>query len=171
MGVIEETSQICEDCHTDGPTVRERGRVRLIAVLCDACWNVYANQRAMEDGATAPPRAEPDPDDVTWYEPPTCRDCGAAVGHYPTNYDRWVYLAVEDRPAKDVAPRHRWRLTAIPGRHSHVPVDADAVAMRIRGAEPLPSFVRPAHRALCLSPDAEEEVEDEVEQEYVDPAS
>lgn len=150
--------------------MRERGRVSLMAVLCDPCWNVYANQLALEEGATAPPKAQPDPDDVTWCEPPTCCDCGAAVRHYPTNYDRWVYLAVEDLPAKDVAPRHRWRLATIRGRHSRVIVDV--VAMRIRGIEPLPSDpVRPAHQAQCLNPDVEQDAEQDVEQEHAGPAS
>ncbi|MCQ4084429.1 hypothetical protein NGB36_28575 [Streptomyces sp. RB6PN25] len=82
------------------------------------------------------------------------------VRHYPTNYDRWVYLAIEDLPAKDVAPRYRWRLETIRGRHSRVPVDI--VAVRIRGMEPLPSDpVRPAHRAVCLNPDTKHEAEQE----------
>ncbi|TJZ54688.1 hypothetical protein FCH28_14685 [Streptomyces piniterrae] len=86
------------------------------------------------------------------------------VRHYPTNYDRWVYLAVEDLPAKDVAPRYRWRLETI--RAPYSPVAVDVVAMRIRGIEPLPSDpVRPAHRAVCLSPDALQEAEQEAEQE------
>lgn len=161
MGANEDTSQsVCQSCHMGGPTVRERGRVSLMAVLCEPCWNAYANQLAVEEGATAPPKVEPDPDHVTSYEPPTCRDCGAMVRHYSTNYDRWVYLAVEDLPAKDVAPRHRWRLETIRGRHSSVPIDI--VAVRIRGIEPLPSDpVRPAHRAVCLNPDAVQEVEQE----------
>ncbi|QTZ91581.1 DUF6083 domain-containing protein [Streptomyces auratus] len=161
MGATEDTGQgLCQSCHTGGPTVRERGRVRLMAVLCDSCWNAYANQLAIEEGATAPPQVEPDPDDVTPYEPVTCGDCGAAVRHYPTNYDRWVYLAVDDLPAKDVAPRYRWRLQTIVGRHSRVPVDI--VAVRIRGIEPLPSdAVRPAHRAVCLNPEAVQEAERE----------
>ncbi|MEU4843711.1 DUF6083 domain-containing protein [Streptomyces gilvosporeus] len=130
-----------------------------MAVLCDPCWNAYANQLALEEGATAPPQAEPDPDDIAWYEPPTCSDCGAAVRHYPTNYDRWVYLAVEDVPAKDVAPRYRWRLQSLQGRHSSVP--GAIVAVRIRSIEPLPSeLVRPAHRALCLNPEAVQEAEE-----------
>ncbi|WP_246102846.1 DUF6083 domain-containing protein [Streptomyces piniterrae] len=135
-----------------------------MVALCDPCWNAHANQLALEEGATAPPKVEPDPDDVAWYEPPTCGDCGAVVRHYPTNYDRWVYLAVEDLPAKDVAPRYRWRLETI--RAPYSPVAVDVVAMRIRGIEPLPSDpVRPAHRAVCLSPDALQEAEQEAEQE------
>ncbi|MFI2190528.1 DUF6083 domain-containing protein [Streptomyces sioyaensis] len=161
MGATEDTSQnVCQSCRTSGPTVRERGRVSLMAVLCDPCWNVYANQLAIEEGATAPPQVAPDPDDVTPYEPPTCRDCGAAVRQYPTNYERWVYLAGEDLPAKDVAPCHRWRLETIHGRHSSIPVEI--VAVRIRGIEPLPSDpVRPAHRAVCLNPEAVQEAEQE----------
>ncbi|POX39861.1 hypothetical protein C3486_16605 [Streptomyces sp. Ru73] len=67
---------------------------------------------------------------------------------HPTNYDRWVRLATRDRPAKDVPPEHRWRL--VTGRRG-----AERVAVRLRGIVPLPSEpVRPAHRAVCLSPDA-----------------
>ncbi|MCF3176702.1 hypothetical protein IPZ61_25670 [Streptomyces sioyaensis] len=161
MGATEDTSQgVCQSCHTGGPTVRDRGRISLMAVLCDPCWNAYANQLAIEEGATAPPQVDPDPDDVTPYEPPTCSDCGAAVKHCATNYDRWIYLAVGELPAKDVAPRYRWRLQPLGGRHSRVPVEI--VAVRIRGIEPLPSdLVWPAHRAVCLSPEAVQEVEQE----------
>lgn len=135
--------------------MRERGRISLMAILCDTCWNVQADALAEEEGATAPPRGDPGPDDSTWIEPPTCPDCGAPVEIRRTNYDRWVRLATEDLPAKDVPPRHRWRLVARTAPHSSYVVDI--VAVRIRGIAPLPSeLVRPAHRAVCLSAEAEE---------------
>ncbi|AXK37672.1 hypothetical protein DVA86_26630 [Streptomyces armeniacus] len=80
------------------------------------------------------------------------------MAHYPTNYDRWVHLALRDLPAKDVPPRHRWRLETVTGPDS--PAGVAVVAVRIRGIEPLPGeLVRPAHRAVCLSPDAVREAE------------
>ncbi|MFB9518205.1 DUF6083 domain-containing protein [Streptomyces purpureus] len=158
MGEMGDISRICQSCQAGGPTVRERGRGRRIGVLCGTCWDIYANRRALEEGATAPARADPGPDDVDPYEPPACRHCGALVGHYPTTYDRWVHLALGDLPARDVAPGHRWRLETVPGRHTRVPVGI--VAVRVRGIEPLPGdLVRPAHRAVCLSWDAAREAE------------
>ncbi|WP_346097650.1 DUF6083 domain-containing protein [Streptomyces olivaceiscleroticus] len=138
----------CQTCGDVVPGVRERGRIRLLAVLCDACWNVQANALAEEEGATAPPRGDPGPDDTRWIEPPVCPDCGAPIELYPTNYDRWVRLATKDQPAKDVPPAHRWRLVTAPG-------GAERIAVRLRGIVALPSEpVRPAHRAVCPSPDA-----------------
>ncbi|WP_326655322.1 DUF6083 domain-containing protein [Streptomyces sp. NBC_01750] len=151
---------VCQRCHDDGPTVGERGRISLMALLCGRCWNAHANEIAIHEGATDTPRPDPDPDDVSPYEPPCCPQCKAEVRPYPTNYDRWVHLATRDYPAKDVPPRYRWRLVSIRARYSSVPMDV--VAVRVRGIEPLPSdLVRPAHRAVCLSPDAMDEVEQE----------
>ncbi|MBZ9643831.1 DUF6083 domain-containing protein [Streptomyces sp. PSKA30] len=131
-----------------------------MALLCERCWKAYADEIAIQEGATDTPRPEPDPDDVTPYEPPRCPHCKAEVSPYLTNYDRWVHLATRDYPAKDVPPRYRWRLVAVLARHSSVPTGS--VAVRVRGIEPLPSdLVRPAHRAVCLSPDAVDEVEQE----------
>jgi hypothetical protein len=154
MGAIEDFSRaICQGCHLEDPSVTERGRAYPMAVLCDSCWNVFANELAEEEGATAPPNPASDADDDTWSEPPTCADCGAGMMKYPTNYDRWVYLATKDLPAKDVAPRHRWRLKNVRAWPSSLCIDT--VAVRIRAIEPLPGeLVRPAHRAVCLSPDA-----------------
>nr|WP_231976484.1 DUF6083 domain-containing protein [Streptomyces sp. 3214.6] len=103
---------------------------------------------AEADGATAAPRPDPDPDDVTWIEPPLCPECGALVRIYPTNYDRWVSLAMVELPAKDVPEAFRWRLTRLPGRS---PILTDIVAVRVRGIDPLPSEpVVPAHRMMCI---------------------
>ncbi|MBT2391552.1 hypothetical protein J7E87_19465 [Streptomyces sp. ISL-1] len=151
---------VCQGCRDDGPTVRERGRISLMAVLCELCWDAHAAEIAGQEGATDTPRPEPDPDDVTAYEPPRCPHCQVEVRPYPTNYDRWVHLATRDHPAKDVPPRYRWRLVPIRAHHAYVPVDV--VAVRVGGIEPLPGeLVRPAHRAVCLSPDAVDEVEQE----------
>ncbi|MER5193412.1 DUF6083 domain-containing protein [Streptomyces sp. NPDC002884] len=103
---------------------------------------------AHADGATSAPRPDPGPDDVTWIEPPICAECGALVRVYPTNYDRWVSLAMVELPAKDVPEAFRWRLTRIPGRP---PIPTDIVAVRVRGIDPLPSEpVVPAHRMMCI---------------------
>lgn len=133
--------------------MRERGRIDLMARLCEECWNVLANEMAEADGATAAPRPEPDPDDVSWIEPPICPQCGALIRVYPTNYDRWVSLATVELPAKDVPEPFRWRLTKLPDRSSLV---ADIVAVRVRGVDPRPSDpVVPAHRMTC-APDGGE---------------
>lgn len=119
-----------------------------MARLCESCWNILANEMATLDGAAAAPRPEPDPDDVSWVEPPTCPKCSAPIRVYPTNYDRWVSLAMVELPAKDVPEPFRWRLSKIPGRSS---ITADIVAVRVRGVDPLPSEpVVPAHRMMCL---------------------
>ncbi|MET7716546.1 DUF6083 domain-containing protein [Streptomyces sp. NPDC005407] len=161
MGATRGNREIvCQRCGEDGPTVAERGRISLMALLCEACWIAHANDLAIHEGATDAPRPAPAPEDVTLYEPPHCTHCKAEVRPYPTNYDRWINLATRDYPAKDVPPRYRWRLVTLPARHSSA--STDVVAVRVRGFEPLPSdLVRPAHRAVCLSPDAMEEVEQE----------
>ncbi|MEU7056732.1 DUF6083 domain-containing protein [Streptomyces sp. NPDC046197] len=100
------------------------------------------------DGATAGPRPDPAPEDTSWIEPPTCPKCGAAVRVCPTNYDRWVSLAMVDLPAKEVPEPYRWRLTKVYGR---APIPIDIVAVRVRGVDPLPSEpVVPAHRMMCV---------------------
>ncbi|MFF7130784.1 DUF6083 domain-containing protein [Streptomyces sp. NPDC008196] len=130
------------------PTVRQRGRIDLMAKFCEACWNVLANEMAISDGATAPPRPDPDPDDVLWVEPPTCPKCGAFVQIYPTTYDRWVSLAAAEMPAKDVPEPFRWRLMRLPGPSR---VTTHIVAVRVRGIDPLPGEpVVPAHRMMCV---------------------
>lgn len=154
MGANDDFSRTgCQSCHRDEPSVTERGRAYPLARLCDTCWNVLAGDLAEAEGATASPMPGPGPDDCTWFEPPTCRECGAHVMNYPTNYDRWVCLATTDVPAAEVAPRYRWRLKSVPGAHSSYGVAL--VAVKVRSFEPLPGeLVRPAHRALCSSPDA-----------------
>ncbi|MGV9249067.1 DUF6083 domain-containing protein [Streptomyces sp. NPDC003710] len=123
-----------------------------MAKLCDACWNAFANEMAESDGATAAPRPDPDPDDVSWIEPPTCSKCGTAIRVYPTNYDRWVSLALVELPAKDVPEPYRWRLTKVRGR-AHIPTDI--VAVRVRGVDPLPGDpVVPAHHMMCVRDEA-----------------
>ncbi|MER7397757.1 DUF6083 domain-containing protein [Streptomyces sp. NPDC000151] len=110
----------------------------------------------MQDRALAPSRGDPGPDEHTWHEPPPCPDCGAVGSVRRTNYDRWVRLAAKDLPAKDVPPEHRWRLETVRTRHSSYGVGL--VAMRLGAIEPLPSdLVCPAHRTVCLCPEAEEE--------------
>ncbi|MEV0694022.1 DUF6083 domain-containing protein [Streptomyces sp. NPDC050388] len=129
-------------CGKGDPTVRGRGQISLLVELCESCWQRLANDIAEEEGATTAPPPGPDPDDVTWIEAPTCPDCGAEVRVYPTDYDRWISLAVRERPAKDVPPRYRRRL---------VPTAGGLVAVRVRGIEPpLGDPVVPDHRMLCL---------------------
>ncbi|MFD0436067.1 DUF6083 domain-containing protein [Streptomyces chartreusis] len=148
MGALRDQEWLCHQCGEARPTVRDRGRIDLMARLCESCWNVLANEMAELDGAAAAPRPEPDPDDVSWIEPPTCPRCGAPVRVYPTNYDRWVSLAMVELPAKDVPEPFRWRLTKLPGRSS---ITVDIVAVRVRGVDPLPSEpVVPAHRMMCV---------------------
>lgn len=66
MGAIRDRDQLaCHRCGESSPSVRERGRFGLMASYCERCWNTYANEMAEADGATAPPRPNPDPDDVT----------------------------------------------------------------------------------------------------------
>ncbi|MGW3626934.1 DUF6083 domain-containing protein [Streptomyces sp. NPDC000880] len=125
-----------------------------MAELCDACWNDFANDLAEYEGATAPPRPEPGPDDVDLIEPPVCPECHGFLRLFPTNYDRWVYLASREYPAKEIPSRYRWRLMEIPGRQLRV-------AVRIGATQPLPGeIVLPAHVAVCLSPDAVAAVEE-----------
>ncbi|WP_369265294.1 DUF6083 domain-containing protein [Streptomyces sp. R35] len=103
---------------------------------------------AKADGATAAPRPEPDPDDVSWIEPPICPECGALIRVYPTNYDRWVSLATMELPAKEVPEPFRWRLTKPLGRS---PIATGIVAVRVRGIDPLPGDpVVPAHSMMCV---------------------
>jgi hypothetical protein len=132
-------------CGERDPSVRGRGRIGLLAELCSRCWNRLANDIAEEEGATATPWPEPDPDGTEWIEAPVCEQCGAAIRVWPTNYDRWVSLATRPLPAKDVPERHRWRL---------VPTPAGFVAVRVRGIQPLPDeLVFPHHRVLCVPDD------------------
>lgn len=147
MGAIQDRDQfVCHRCDETSLTVRERGRFRLMARLCERCWNTFANE--MADGATAAPRPDPDPDDVTWTEPLVCPECGALIRVYPTNYDRWVSLAMVELPTKDVPEAFRWRLMRLPDRS---PIPTDIVAVRVRGIDPLPSEpVVPAHRMMCV---------------------
>ncbi|WP_308030938.1 DUF6083 domain-containing protein [Streptomyces sp. CoH27] len=149
MGATRDGDQsTCLRCGETGGSVRERGRIGLTARYCGKCWNILANEMAEADGATAAPGPEPDPDDVAWIEPPVCPECGASIRVYPTNYDRWVSLAMVELPAKDVPEAFRWRLTRLPTR-SLVP--ADIVAVRVRGIDPLPGEpVVPAHRMMCV---------------------
>ncbi|MFI2207494.1 DUF6083 domain-containing protein [Streptomyces sp. NPDC020192] len=149
MGATREGGQpVCLRCGDAGGSVRERGRIGLMASYCEGCWNTLANEMAETDGATATPRPEPDPDDVTWIEPPVCPECGALIRIYPTNYDRWVSLAMVEMPAKDVPEAFRWRLMPLPTRS---PIPVDIVAVRVRGIDPLPSEpVVPAHSMMCV---------------------
>lgn len=149
MGATSDRDErLCQRCGEAGPTVHSRGRIDLIAELCDPCWNGLANQMAQDEGATASPRPEPDPDDVTFIEPPTCALCGADIRVYPTVYDRWVSLATKELPAKAVPERFRWRLVKVQTPRS--PVVVDVVAVRVRGVDPLPGdLVIPAHQMLC----------------------
>lgn len=138
----------CLRCGRADLSVSERGRINFMARYCERCWNTLANEMAVSDGATAAPRPKPDPDDTTWIEPPVCPMCGVSVRVYPTNYDRWVSLAMVELPAKDVPEAFRWRLTRLPTRS---PIPTDIVAVRVRGIDPLPSEpVVPAHRMVCV---------------------
>src|SRR5262245_39746931 len=118
---------ICQRCEDPDQPASERGYISLMAVLCDRCWNALANETALAEGATDQPPAEFDPDDVTWVEPPTCRECDAQVRHLRTNYDRWIFLAIEDLPAKEIPRRYRWRIQPVPARNSSIPVGCIAV--------------------------------------------
>ncbi|MFF2366302.1 DUF6083 domain-containing protein [Streptomyces sp. NPDC058122] len=109
---------------------------------------------ALSEGATAPPRPDVDPGDVTFLEPPTCAQCGSSIHIYPTLYDRWVSLALMELPAKDVPPGFRWRLVEI--RSPRSPVIIEIVAVRVHGIEPLPGDpVIPAHQMFCRAEEAE----------------
>ncbi|MEU8863286.1 DUF6083 domain-containing protein [Streptomyces umbrinus] len=152
MGAIRDRERyLCHQCGEVNPTVRNRGRIDLMNRLCETCWNILANEMAIADGATAAPRPDPDPDDVSWIEPPNCPKCGSLVRKYPTSYDRWVDLATVELPAKDVPEPFRWRLTRLPDPFHVV---TDIVAVRVRGVDPLPGDpVVPAHRMMCPYPD------------------
>ncbi|WP_319697769.1 DUF6083 domain-containing protein [Streptomyces europaeiscabiei] len=149
MGAIRDRDQsACHRCGETCHTVRERGRFGLMASYCERCWNILANEMAAADGATAAPRPDPDPDDVTWIEPLVCPECGLLIRTYPTNYDRWVSLTMVELPAKDAPEAFRWRLTRLPDLS---PTPTDIVAVRVRGIDPLPSEpVAPAHRMMCV---------------------
>ncbi|WP_328507197.1 hypothetical protein [Streptomyces sp. NBC_00391] len=148
MGAIQDRDQsTCDRCRVTSLTVRERGRLDFMSRLCDRCWNTLANEMAEVDGATAAPRPDLGPDDVTWIEPPVCPVCGVLVGVYPTIYDRWVSLAMVELPAKDAPEPFRWRLMRLPDLS---PIPTDIVAVRVRGIDPLPGDpVVPAHRMMC----------------------
>ncbi|WP_269855520.1 DUF6083 domain-containing protein [Streptomyces sp. RPT161] len=159
MGAIGNRHVACQRCQDVWRPARERGRIQL-AVLCDECWEQYANEIAELEGATAPPWPKPDSDDVRWTEPPTCPECGGLVRIMPTNYDRWVCLSPVDRPAKDVPRRYRWRLQPLRTRYSGTVVDV--IAVKVSAIEPMPAeLITPAHRALCPTPDAVRETERE----------
>lgn len=76
---------------------------------------------AVDEGATAQPR--PDPDDVTLVEPPNCARCGSGLRVCPTVYDRWASLSLAELPAKDLPPRFRWRLVNLARPYSPVVID------------------------------------------------
>ncbi|XES00580.1 DUF6083 domain-containing protein [Streptomyces sp. S1D4-11] len=149
MGAIRDRERyLCHRCGEVSPTVRDRGRINLMNRFCEPCWNVFANEMAEADGASAAPRPELDPDDVSWIEPPICPECGVLVRIYPTSYDRWVSLATVELPAKDVPEPFRWRLTRLPDQSR---LATDIVAVRLRGIDPLPGEpVVPAHRMMCV---------------------
>ena len=117
MGAIRDAGEsTCLRCGRADRSVHERGRgrINLMASYCERCWNTLANEMAVSDGATAAPRPEPDPDDTAWIDPPVCPVFGVLVRVYPTNYDRWVSLAMMELPAKDVPEAFRWRLARLP---------------------------------------------------------
>ncbi|MFJ5213325.1 DUF6083 domain-containing protein [Streptomyces sp. NPDC088354] len=161
MGSTGVDRHVCEQCGDASRLALRRGRIDLMATLCERCWNRYANEIAEAEGATAPPREEPDQDDTRWIEPPTCRACGLQVRRTPTNYDRWVDLGTVAVRAKDVPRRYRWRLLSIHPRSATV--ITDVIAVKVGAIEPTPGeLIMPAHRALCPSPDAVREVEREL---------
>ncbi|MFG2191442.1 DUF6083 domain-containing protein [Streptomyces sp. NPDC048639] len=141
----------CQRCGCRNGTVGERGRIKLIALLCERCWNITSNELALQEGATDSPGYDAEGNALVAGEPPRCPACRTPIVPCPTNYDRWVHLATKDLPAERVPRRFRWRLVDVQGH--------GRVAVRIRGVEPFPTaFVRPAHRAVCLGPDAEPDV-------------
>lgn len=138
----------CQVCGRGDGGVEARGRFRVLAVLCDSCWNRVANDLAEDEGATAAPPGERDGDDVAWVEPAACGRCGRPVRVVATNYDRWVSLEWEERPVEEVPARFRWRLRRRFARGSGVMVDV--VAVRMRGVDPwLAEWVVPAHGMAC----------------------
>ncbi|MFJ4695333.1 DUF6083 domain-containing protein [Streptomyces sp. NPDC088766] len=150
----DRDGRLCQRCGRPGPNVRSRGRIDLIAELCEDCWNRLANRMALDEGATALPRPELGPDTMTFVEPLTCERCGSDIRIRPTVYDRWVSLATAELPAKDVPPHFRWRLVHL--RSPRSPVVIDVVAVRVRGIDPLPGeAVTPAHRMFCAAEEAE----------------
>ncbi|MEU0695873.1 DUF6083 domain-containing protein [Streptomyces niveus] len=144
----------CQSCGRLDPTVCVRGRAFPMAELCDDCWIDIANDLAEYEGATAGLTPKSGSDDVEWIEPAKCPECHGEIMAFPTNYDRSVHLASREFPAKEIPSRYRWRLMRIPGQFP-------PVAVRVAAAHPLPGeLVRPAHVAVCLSPDAVAAVED-----------
>jgi hypothetical protein len=150
MGVLFGVGQPrCLLCSVSRSDVRERGRlVPLWADLCDSCWNGVANELALAEGATAAALPQPDPEDMRWIEPRTCRRCRAMVRCCPTNYDRWVELATFELPAKKVSSKHRWRLMSTTAAKS--PFTVGTVAVRVGAIDPTPGEpVVPAHEFVC----------------------
>ncbi|MER7619911.1 DUF6083 domain-containing protein [Streptomyces sp. NPDC126503] len=128
--------------------MRARGRVRVVAVLCEECWDRAANDFALDEGATAAPPGEPGPDDLGWIEAAVCPRCGREVRAYRTNYDRWVHLDDEELPPGEVPARFRWRLMRRYARHTEMVVET--VAVRVRAVDPwLGEWVVPAHGMRC----------------------
>ncbi|GGJ62138.1 DUF6083 domain-containing protein [Streptomyces brasiliensis] len=128
-----------------------------MAELCERCWNCLANGLAAVEGATAPrlPTAdEEEAEGVQTSGPATCRRCREEVRRYPTYYERWVDLEIDEQPAKEVPERYRWRLMKAPTPHAPT-----VIAVRVRVIDPLPSDpVIPAHAFRC--PDEEAERQD-----------
>src|SRR5437879_1093291 len=145
MDVMRAARQgVCEHCGDESRPAEERGRFPLGVVLCEGCWQQFANELAKDEGATATRWPEPEPDNVEWIEPrEECRDCGMPVRRMATNYERWVDLAKVNLPAKDVPRRYRWRVKKLPVRHSSY--DIGSIAVKIGAIDPLPrDLVTPA---------------------------
>ncbi|MFJ2721969.1 hypothetical protein, partial [Streptomyces sp. NPDC087437] len=123
---------VCQGCRRVDPSVCERGFIPMMVMFCNGCWNVEANQLAISEGATDSAAPEPDPDDVTWFaEPvPPCEKCGEAIQRRLPNYDRWVHLELEQMTAKEIPPKHRWRL--MPLRHGSCSSDVCAGKQLVR---------------------------------------
>ncbi len=156
----ERTDQqpACEDCGDPSRPARKRGMAFPFEVMrCDPCWNRLANEMAIIDGATAPPRPDPGPEYFGPIEPDECPKCGMETRTVLTNYNRWVRLATRSMRAKEVPRRYWWRIEWLrPGNSTYV---VGSIAVRVNGIEPLPDdLVIPAHTAVCAAPDAIEEV-------------
>ena len=142
---------LCQQCGADGAadsgrgSVERRGRVTDRGAFCPDCWERHANEAARQDGVIDPQVFEPDPDDVTHYEPVPCPRCNAPLNLFLTDYDRWVALEHEELPAGSVPDPHRWRLCSAPGY---------LIAVRVTGDEPSPvPLVQPTHRYRCFGAD------------------
>ena len=111
------------------------------------CWNVFANEMAVTDGATAPPRPDTDPDDVSWIEPPICPRCSFCA-HLP---DR-VRPVGQPRYGGDARQRRPRALPLAPDEAAGpIRVTTDIAAVRVRGIDPLPGdLVVPAHSMMCV---------------------